>query len=70
MAKPKEIAVRCSYLKALPNYENVRVEAEIVVSLEDGDDVKKVYSRAWDTVGNEVAEQLKLFSNSKVKKRL
>lgn len=70
MAKPTNIAVRVSYLKALKNYENVRVEAEVALSLEDEDDLKKVYAQAWDTVGGQVAEQLKLFSDKPVKKGL
>lgn len=65
MAKVKEVAVRASYLKSLPNYENIRVEAEAVVTIEEGDSVKDTYDKAWDMVGQQITEQLALFSDVK-----
>lgn len=65
MAKVKEITVEVSYLKALPNYENIRVTAGMAVTLEDGDNPSETYAKAWDMVGNEISEQLKEFSPKK-----
>lgn len=73
MAKVKEISVECSYLKSLPNYENVRLTAGVVLTVEKGDDSTDVYNKAWDTVGEQIEEQLKLFQSedqSKIKKGL
>ena len=73
MAKITKVNVECSYLKALPNYENVRLTAGVELELKDGDDYKKVYDEAWNIVGDEIAKQLKLFSEpdtSKTKKGL
>lgn len=65
MAKTKEIYVEANYLKSLPNYENVRVTAGVKMTVEDGDNVKKVYDQAWDTVGEQINEQLAHFQEDK-----
>lgn len=63
MGKVREIGVSVAYLKALPNYENVRITAEAKVTVEDGESVDDVYAKTWDAVGRQVGEQLKLFSD-------
>lgn len=65
MAKDVEIYVEASYLKSLPNYENIRVTAGLKTVLEDGDDLEKTYEEAWDKVGREITNQLKHFSEEK-----
>ena len=73
MAKFKEINVSAKFTKNLGNYQSFTAEAGATLVLEDGDDVTKVYETAWDTVGEQVGEQLKMFeeeSKSGVKKGL
>lgn len=73
MAQVKEISVGVSFLKSLPNYQNIRFEASAVYTLEAGEDPKKVYKQAWDTVGDQIEEQVKLFEEedkSTIKKGL
>lgn len=60
--KITKVNVEVSYLKALPNYENVRITAGAEVMVEEGENYKEVYESAWKIAGNEVGEQLKLFS--------
>ena len=73
MPKVKEVSVEVSYLKSLPNYENVRFNAGAVVTMGEGDSTDRVYKRAWDMVGDEIEKQIALFSednNGKAKKGL
>lgn len=73
MAKVTKVNVECSYLKALPNYENVRLTAGVELELNDNDDYENVYEKGWEIVGDEIEKQLKLFSEldtSKTKKGL
>lgn len=58
----KSISVECAFTKSLPNYQNVKPTAGVVIELEDGDNVKDVFKKAWDMVGDEIMEQVKLFS--------
>lgn len=62
MAKITKINVECSYLKSLPNYENIRFTAgvEMEVGVEEPEDV---YKEAWDIVGNQIEKQLTLFES-------
>jgi hypothetical protein len=66
MATVKEVRVDCSFLKNLPNYQNVRVTAGATLELQKGDNVQDVYEKAWDMIGQEVQSQLKLFEDNKV----
>lgn len=65
MAKVKEIYVEASFLKSLPNYQNFRPTAGVLMTVEDGEDVKDVYRQAWDIVGDQIMQQLKLFEEDK-----
>lgn len=58
MAKVTQINVEVTYLKSLPNYENVRVTAGATLDLQDGENVRETYEKAWDMIGQEVADQL------------
>jgi hypothetical protein len=64
MARITKVNVECSYLKALPNYENVRLTAGVELELSENDNYKKVYNQAWDIVGNEIEKQLALFQET------
>ncbi len=61
MAEITQIAVRIDYLKSLKQYENVRLGAEVVMTKEETEDYKEVYDKAWDIVGKQISNQLKLF---------
>lgn len=65
MAKVVRISVECTFTKSLPNYENVKPMAGVVIEIEEGDDIQKVYSDAWDMVGREISSQVKLFTENK-----
>ncbi|MBE6081508.1 MAG: hypothetical protein E7205_02330 [Tissierellaceae bacterium] len=73
MAKVTKINVECSYLKSLPNYENIRFTAGVELEVGHDDLLKSVYESAWGIVGDEIEKQLSLFSKedtSKIKKGL
>jgi hypothetical protein len=61
MAKVKEIYVEASFTKNLGNYQSFKPTAGVTITLEPGDDEAEVYKKAWDLVGDQVEEQLKLF---------
>jgi ribosomal protein S4E len=61
MAKYKEISVNAKFVKNLGNYQSFTAEAGATLVLEDGDNIKSVYDVAWDTVGDQISEQLKMF---------
>lgn len=73
MAKITKVNVECSYLKSLPNYENIRFTAGVEMELNENDNYGEVYKKAWDIVGDEIEKQLSLFQEkdtSKVQKGL
>lgn len=57
----KEITVNYTYLKSLPNYENVRVEAGVTITVEPGQDVDELYSNAYDSMKKQVKKGLNKF---------
>lgn len=61
MAKIKEIHVTAGFTKNLGNFQSFRPEAGVTMTLDDKDDVNKVFEEAWELVGDQVVEQLKLF---------
>ncbi|GEM_PF-1684625 len=73
MAVITKINVECSYLKSLPNFENIRFTAGVEIDVKPGEDAKDVYDKGWDIVGEEIEKQLALFEEtdtSKAKKGL
>jgi hypothetical protein len=73
MAKVTKVNVECSYLKSLPNYENIRFSAGAELKIDSNDELDVVYNHAWDIVGSEIEKQLALFEKtdtSKTKKGL
>jgi hypothetical protein len=69
VAKVKEIYVEASFTKNLGNYQNFRPTAGVTITLEDGDTIEDVYKKAWDLVGEQVEEQLKLFEEDQRARR-
>lgn len=61
----KEISVEFMFTKSLPNFQNVKPSAGVTITLEDGDDLKETYKKAWEIVGGQIKEQLKLFEGEK-----
>lgn len=59
--KVKEIYAEASFTKNLGNFQSFKPTAGVVMTLDDKDDVKKVFEQAWDIVGDQVTEQLKIF---------
>lgn len=65
MPTPKEVHVDVTYTKNLGNYESVRFNAGITFVVHEGEDLNEVYKQAWDTVGDQIGEQLKLFDDNR-----
>ena len=59
--KVKEIKVEARFVRNLGNYQSFTPTAGVVVTLDDEDTVEEAYKKAWDIVGKEVEDQLKLF---------
>jgi hypothetical protein len=67
----KEIQVNVSFTKNLGNYQSVKPEAGVTITIEPGDNVDEVYKKAWDLAGDEIEKQLKVFDGEeRVKKGL
>lgn len=69
----KEIYVEAAFTRNLGNYQNFKPTAGVRVELEPGEDEKKAFKKAWQMVGEEVFDQVRLFeedSKGGVKKGL
>lgn len=64
MARVNKINVEVVYLKSLPNYENVRFTAGAELIVDKEDNLDKAYHSAWNMVGEQIEEQLTLFSSN------
>ncbi|MEV3587398.1 hypothetical protein ABNE08_21750 [Paenibacillus larvae] len=58
MSRAKEIHVGFTFTKNLGNYENLKVDAGITMSIDPEDDVQEVYSKAWANVKNQIKRGL------------
>lgn len=54
MATVKQISVGATYTKNLGNYQSLKVEANVVMDLNEGDDYKAIYADAWEKVQEQV----------------
>lgn len=54
----KEISVGFTFTKNLGNYQSLKVDAGVVMTVEDGDDLDGVYAKAWETVKQQVKKGL------------
>ena len=68
MAKVIKINVECSYLKSLPNYENIRFTAGAEVEIGPDDNLDRAYKEGWNIVGDEIEKQLALFEKADTSK--
>lgn len=60
----KEITVNYTYLKSLPNYENIRVEAGVTITVEPGQDVDELYDKAYASMKKQVRNGLNKYKES------
>ncbi len=58
MPKVKQISVGASFTKNLGNFQSLKVEANIVMELHDGDDPDEAYADAWARVQEQIRNGL------------
>ncbi|MEK8196235.1 hypothetical protein [Lysinibacillus sp. FSL M8-0134] len=58
----KEITVGYTYTKNLGNFENVKVDAAVTISLEPGQDVDALYDKAYESMKKQVKNGLNKFT--------
>jgi hypothetical protein len=56
MAQLKEVSVGFTFTKNLGNYQSLRVDAGLVLSLAPGDNPQTVYAEAWQTAKQQVKQ--------------
>lgn len=54
----KEISVGFTFTKNLGNYESLKVDAGIVISVDDKHTVEEVYEKAWSTAKAQIKKGL------------
>ncbi|WNO29688.1 hypothetical protein [Bacillus phage SDFMU_Pfc] len=59
---PKEITVGFTYTKNLGNFENVKVDAAVTISVEPGQDVDALYDKAFESMKKQVKNGLNKFT--------
>ncbi len=59
--KAKKFRFSCTFTKALPNYENVKIMNELEVELEKGDKLTDVHKKVKETVNQLNAIDLQEF---------
>ena len=57
----KEITVGYTYTKNLGNYENVKVDASVTISVEPGENVDELYDRAYESMKKQIKNGLNKF---------
>ena len=60
---PIEIQVGYTYTKNLGNFENVKVDATVTITVEPGQDVDELYNKAYDSMRKQVRNGLKKFQS-------
>lgn len=58
----KEITVGYTYTKNLGNFENVKVDAAVTISVEPGQDVDALYDKAYKSMKKQVKNGLNKFT--------
>jgi hypothetical protein len=56
MAQLKEVSVGFTFTKNLGNYQSLRVDAGLVLSLAPGDNPQAVYADAWKTAKQQIKQ--------------
>lgn len=57
----KEITVGYTYTKNLGNFENVKVDAQVTITVEPGQDMDELYDKAYDSMKKQVKHGLNKF---------
>lgn len=57
----KEITVGYTYTKNLGNYQSVKVDAAVTITVEHGQDIDELYSKAYDNMKKQVKNGLNKF---------
>lgn len=57
----KEITVGYTYTKNLGNFENVKVDASVTISVEPGENVDELYDRAYESMKKQIKNGLNKF---------
>ncbi|QBP06984.1 hypothetical protein [Virgibacillus phage Mimir87] len=55
----KEITVNYTYLKKLPDFENLRVEAGVTITIEPDDNPDELYEKAYKNMKQQIKKGLK-----------
>lgn len=58
----KEITVGYTYTKNLGNFENVKVETAVTITVEPGQDVDELYDKAYEAMKKQVKNGLIKFN--------
>lgn len=58
----KEITVGFTYTKNLGNFENVKVDAAVTISVEPGQDIDALYDKAYESMKKQVKNGLNKFT--------
>lgn len=56
--KTKEVSVGFTYTKNLGNFESLKVDGGVVVSVEENENPEEVYEQAWKSVKNQIKKGL------------
>jgi hypothetical protein len=54
----KEISVGFTFTKNLGNYESLKIDAGVVMTVETGDDPHAVEAKAWESVKKQIKKGL------------
>lgn len=57
----KEITVGYTYTKNLGNFENVKVDAQVTITVEPGQDIDELYDKVYDSMKKQVKHGLNKF---------
>jgi hypothetical protein len=58
MSQVKEISVGFTYTKNLGNFESLKVDAGVVVTVDPGESEEEVYRKAWNVAKKQVTNGL------------
>ncbi len=58
---PKEITVGYTYTKNLGNFENVKVDAAVTITVEPSQNVDELYEKAYESMKKQVKNDLNKF---------
>lgn len=62
----KEITVGYTYTKNLGNFENVKVDAAVTITVEPGQDINELYDKAYDSMKKQVKHGLNKFTEERL----